>query len=253
MISVTDFGLDANKFLFGKICKKGHEYESTGLGLRRKGSYSCFVCSKDSSKAFHERNKKRRNATFKEKYDSLKDEDWFKQKQKEKRQKKDKAKVNEYAANWRKRNPERAREVVRNCAKKHRETTTHNNRKRRALKKQAVSKKYSLQDTLLRFNDFNLTCAYCQCDLSVDKPRLKQLDHFIPLKKGGFDAIENLIPACISCNSGKRDRIPHEWYEKQPFYSKERWNYILSVLGINEYIYELMVESIKLKQDLKRS
>lgn len=247
MISVTDFGLDANKFLFGRICKNGHEYQTTGLSLRRKGSYRCFVCCQNKSKAFHEKNKERRNSTFKEKYDSLKNEEWFKEKQKIKRQKQDKNKLNEYATNWRKRNPERAREVRRKCALKNREAINHANRKRRALKKQAVSKKYSLQDIQLRFNDFNLTCSYCQCNLNVDKPRFKQLDHFIPLKKGGFDAMENLIPACITCNSSKRDSIPHDWYKRQSFYCTERWAYILSVLGITESAYEIIADTLRLR------
>jgi len=40
-------------------------------------------------------------------------------------------------------------------------------------------------------------CAYC------GKPA-RSLDHVIPRHKGGLTVIENLIPACLSCNGQKR-------------------------------------------------
>lgn len=37
------------------------------------------------------------------------------------------------------------------------------------------------------------------------------LDHFHPLAKGGEHSLRNLIPACKSCNSAKRDRPASEF------------------------------------------
>jgi hypothetical protein len=49
------------------------------------------------------------------------------------------------------------------------------------------------------------TCVYCGAikDLS--------LDHVLPLSKGGSNDPMNLVTACVSCNSRKKDRTPEEW------------------------------------------
>lgn len=73
---------------------------------------------------------------------------------------------------------------------------------------------------------FNNACAYCGRPLK----RLCQ-DHFIPMSKGGVYAMSNIVPACRSCNSSKRDRDFFEWYPCQPFYSRVRERKILKYLG----------------------
>lgn len=47
-------------------------------------------------------------------------------------------------------------------------------------------------------------CFYC--NEVLDRGTLTK-DHFIPLSKGGSNYLENLVPACKSCNSKKRDRL----------------------------------------------
>jgi hypothetical protein len=42
-------------------------------------------------------------------------------------------------------------------------------------------------------------CAYCRLRPGVTK------DHIVPLSRGGSDWIENIAPACRSCNARKRD------------------------------------------------
>jgi len=39
------------------------------------------------------------------------------------------------------------------------------------------------------------------------------VDHFTPLKRGGTDDIDNLVPACWSCNTSKHKREIEEWRE----------------------------------------
>lgn len=48
-------------------------------------------------------------------------------------------------------------------------------------------------------------CAYCG-----DNTRLT-VDHIIPLSRGGYHGIGNLIPACSSCNSSKNKKFIIEW------------------------------------------
>jgi HNH endonuclease len=50
-------------------------------------------------------------------------------------------------------------------------------------------------------------CAYCG-----DEAQL-QVDHVIPLSRGGTDDRDNLRPACKRCNMEKLDFTPQEWRE----------------------------------------
>lgn len=92
---------------------------------------------------------------------------------------------------------------------------------RRARKLGAECVPYSENEKLLRFYLFNNSCAYCLASEKLSE------DHFIPLSKGGPHRIENIIPACVVCNSSKHSRNPKTWYESQPFYSERRWNKII--------------------------
>jgi 5-methylcytosine-specific restriction endonuclease McrA len=49
-------------------------------------------------------------------------------------------------------------------------------------------------------------CAYCGRD---DMPLTK--DHVVPISRGGAHSIENIVPACKSCNSRKNTKTPAEW------------------------------------------
>jgi len=51
---------------------------------------------------------------------------------------------------------------------------------------------------------FDYHCAYC-----LKPSKRLTVDHVIPLERGGSNFIENILPACFSCNSNKRYRT--EW------------------------------------------
>lgn len=48
---------------------------------------------------------------------------------------------------------------------------------------------------------FEYKCAYC------GQPRKLTQDHFIPVSKGGGLTKENIVPACLSCNGRKIDKL----------------------------------------------
>ncbi|MBD5463965.1 MAG: HNH endonuclease [Lachnospiraceae bacterium] len=50
------------------------------------------------------------------------------------------------------------------------------------------------------YDKCNGHCAYCGCELEYKN---MQVDHARPLKIGGADEIENMLPACRSCNHYK--------------------------------------------------
>jgi len=48
-------------------------------------------------------------------------------------------------------------------------------------------------------------CAYCGSTEKIC------IDHVVPLSKGGVNGIGNYLPACLSCNSSKKDKFITEW------------------------------------------
>lgn len=84
---------------------------------------------------------------------------------------------------------------------------------------------------------FNGHCAYCDKQSSMTK------DHLDPLKNGGKLSFNNVIPACQSCNSSKKDNQWLSWYQKQKFYNKER------AKKISEYIQFTLVFPKNEKKD----
>jgi 5-methylcytosine-specific restriction endonuclease McrA len=103
--------------------------------------------------------------------------------------------------------------------------------KKRCSSQRRKARKHGLTATFNRFEwdeckqFFNFQCAYC------DKEDSLAQDHFIPLAKGGGYEKSNIVPACMICNSYKRDLDFLEWYPQQEFYSEERKEKIFKYLG----------------------
>lgn len=83
---------------------------------------------------------------------------------------------------------------------------------------------YSAEELRNRFNHFGNRCVYCGGEY-------QSIDHVIPLSDGGYDAIYNLVPACIRCNSSKNNHALQDWYPKQDFYNNEQMELILNTVG----------------------
>lgn len=61
-------------------------------------------------------------------------------------------------------------------------------------------RKLSARERKYFFNMFKGRCAYCGTQITF---RGMQIDHKQPLANGGEDALENMFPACRSCNHYK--------------------------------------------------
>lgn len=73
----------------------------------------------------------------------------------------------------------------------------------------------------IRFEIFKrdgFRCQYCGCDSSNPEIVL-EIDHIIPVSKGGLDDTDNLLTACFSCNRGKSDN----WLTSVPLSVEEKW------------------------------
>lgn len=66
--------------------------------------------------------------------------------------------------------------------------------------------KVTVQQVLKLFQDYYVLCGYC-CESATT------LDHIAPVSRGGSGYIENLIPACATCNTQKNSNILGvEWF-----------------------------------------
>ncbi len=84
-----------------------------------------------------------------------------------------------------------------------------NDRKRRARKKGAPINDLTPAQWKYRLEEFNYHCAYCLAPLV---PEHTTQDHMKPLSRGGSHTLDNIVPACRSCNSSKRDKTLLEFF-----------------------------------------
>lgn len=88
---------------------------------------------------------------------------------------------------------------------------------------------------------FDKKCPYCSKEQFRVGIRDKiEIDHFIPISKGGQNLPWNLVPTCKNCNRKKKDRLPFDFLDRQTF---ERVNTYLSTVqkkfqdeGIESYL-----------------
>lgn len=110
----------------------------------------------------------------------------------------------------------------------------YKNERRRSIKSLLPSNLNSHQWKNIKLH-FKNKCAYCGKELPLEQ------EHFIPLSKGGEYTINNIIPACKSCNCSKRNTDFFEWYPNQKFYSKIREKKILKYLNYKNYNQQLIL------------
>lgn len=82
---------------------------------------------------------------------------------------------------------------------------------------------------------FSHECAYC------GKKKVLTQDHLVAVKNDGEYTRDNIVPACRSCNSSKKEKNFFSWYPGQPFYSKEREEKLLKHLGYKKLTQQLSI------------
>ena len=145
---------------------------------------------------------------------------------------KNKDKALENSRRWKKNNPEKVKTNNVRGHKNYREK--YPERKKLAdHKRNAIIRKLNFGFTDKDWNDclyyFDNKCAYCGRKLG--KPTL---EHFIPVIKNGELSRWNVIPACKSCNSSKRNKDFFDWYVNQDFYNEIREKRILKYLNYSK-------------------
>ena len=87
---------------------------------------------------------------------------------------------------------------------------------RRMIKEQVTTDEW--KEILVRFDN---TCAYCGSNKDLTQ------DHIKAISKGGKHEVNNLVPACKTCNSSKGNRDVGEWYLSRTFYDFEKYKKII--------------------------
>lgn len=248
MSDYTDL-LNTGKAYLGKLCQYGHEFQNSGMSIRYKAKWQCIQCKKQKDaqyrelnkesvlkrkKDYYEANKEKHNQTVKEYRERNKDK--IVQYYKEYCQRDYAIEARKLARQkWKERNKDKIKMSAKAYRVKARDKRIIDTQNYRARKREKSIVGLSVNDTCHIFASFRNCCAYCGNKL--EGKRVKQLDHFIPLNNGGTHCKSNLVPACISCNSSKRDLDPIEWYKSRPSFSESRLKKILKSLGKTEDNY----------------
>lgn len=107
-----------------------------------------------------------------------------------------------YAAAWKKANPEKAK-LYNSISKKRNKEAIAANTRRRNAKRKANGVFLISRKELLKLG--RGPCFYCKSQEKIT------VDHVVAVDRGGPDSIGNLVPACKSCNSRKRQLTIMEW------------------------------------------
>jgi 5-methylcytosine-specific restriction endonuclease McrA len=99
------------------------------------------------------------------------------------------AKEIEAKRKWRSKNPDKVR---------------IENHKRRSLEAEANGS-FTAAEWHLVLWLFNFQCAYCGSTEKIT------IDHVVPLARGGSNYIENIVPACLSCNCRKHAKLDWQY------------------------------------------
>lgn len=229
---IKEFNNNNNNKCWCKKCQSlyAKKYYKDNKEIRLEKNKKYYRKNKDKyikrANAWREKNPKKATESLKK---STKK--WYKKKGKEyarNKREKDKEKLKIYRKKYRKDNLEKIKECTRKyykknkeeIAKKRREWRINNPEKRREENRKRRNNKYKAkgyhteQEWQQKKREYNYCCAYCgikEKDL-IKKYKCKKWwnlteDHIIPITKNGTDYINNIVPACIGCNSSKKNKI----------------------------------------------
>lgn len=98
-------------------------------------------------------------------------------------------------------------------------------KRRKAQERGSTALMLSTDQLWRRWVQFGHECAYCGAGGDL------QVEHVIPISKGGEHHLGNIVPACQRCNFSKGRANAEQWYRSQSFFSEARWTKLQDVLA----------------------
>lgn len=249
------YTFDAERFRLGSLCRRGHRWNGQEQSLRySRGAGACVECKRLHDRKYYQdpKNKERQQAAARERYEQ---DPAYRRRAKERSRKRylDPVGKELHRAYQKKR---RKDPTVKQYMKEYQRSYYSDPEKRRAkleaeqrrckdprkigririvarescLRRRArlARVRFTLikpEQKLRRWAEFDDCCAYCGAAGKME------VDHWIPINKGGAHALDNILPACRPCNRNKSDRNPEGWYRSRSYFSEDRLNKIYEVLG----------------------
>lgn len=116
---------------------------------------------------------------------------------------------------WSQTHPENIRAIEARNRKKNPERFRRKTQ-RRAARIKELAHTFTEEEWNEALRAFDYLCAYCgQKPSSEFKTKILTQDHFIPVTKGGAYTVDNIVPACKTCNSQKWNLDPTLWIVKR--------------------------------------
>jgi 5-methylcytosine-specific restriction endonuclease McrA len=177
---------------------------------------ACRKCHSERHRKYHKENKEKEAERHRKYHEENKEKEAERQRKyrkenKEKvleRQRKhyeeNKEKVLERHRKYHKENKEKVLERKRKWQKENPEKCAESTRKRRARKVNAAGS-HTAEQVKARFDYYGNKCIYCGSDENLE------VEHRIPLARGGSDWPANLAPACGPCNRSKGTKTETEF------------------------------------------
>lgn len=121
---------------------------------------------------------------------------------------KNKEKLDAQNKSWRARNPDKYKAMRQTWRDEHKAERVHAEGRRRVKKKQNGGT-HTFNEWIDKCEQHGWACVYCGAEGEMTR------DHDIPVSRGGPDSIDNIVPACRSCNSAKGTMTGDEYRARQ--------------------------------------
>lgn len=115
-------------------------------------------------------------------------------------------KVNEGVKKWRQKNPDKVRAMHRAWKEKNPDKAKLGHHRRRARLKN-LTEHFTASDVRSQYQAQKGRCWHCGCKLNGEY----EIDHLVPIAKGGSDAANNIVCSCRKCNREKSAKTMMEW------------------------------------------
>ena len=113
-----------------------------------------------------------------------------------------------YIYSWQKKNKEKVREAIKRWIKKNPYKLREYSSKKRLKRKNHFFLQGISVGMQIKIFQRDGVCIYCG-------KNIENIDHIIPINKGGTNEYNNLVSACKFCNSSKHDKDVFEWCKEK--------------------------------------